>query len=58
MFARAHLVVALQLVQDYKGELPFVHYLKQYFSTHKNMARAIVNRSRSFVIAGSGWAAH
>ena len=35
MFARAHLVVALQLVQDYKGELPFVHYLKQYFSTHK-----------------------
>lgn len=35
MFARAHLQVALQLVQEYKGEMPFVHHLKQYFSTHK-----------------------
>ncbi|GAB2664240.1 RsmB/NOP family class I SAM-dependent RNA methyltransferase [Flavihumibacter cheonanensis] len=35
MFARAHLVVALQLVQGYTGHIPFVHHLKQYFSTHK-----------------------
>ena len=35
MFARAHLVVALQLVQGYIGDIPFVHHLKQYFSTHK-----------------------
>lgn len=35
MFARAHVGIAVQLVQAYKGELPFVHYLKNYFSSHK-----------------------
>jgi 16S rRNA (cytosine967-C5)-methyltransferase len=35
MFATAHLQTALYLVQSYKGEVPFVHFVKQYFSTHK-----------------------
>ena len=35
MFAKAHLQTALLLVQAYKGEMPFVHYAKQYFSSHK-----------------------
>lgn len=35
MFARAHVGIAIQLVQGYKGELPFVHYLKQYFTSNK-----------------------
>lgn len=35
MFARAHVAIAIQLVQGYKGELPFVHYLKQYFTSNK-----------------------
>ncbi|MBC6490219.1 Fmu (Sun) domain-containing protein [Flavihumibacter stibioxidans] len=35
MFAKAHLQAAIKLVTGYKGEMPFVHYLKQYFSTNK-----------------------
>lgn len=35
MYARAHVATALQLVQQYNGDLPFVHQLKQYFSLHK-----------------------
>lgn len=35
MFAQAHLQTALQLVESYKGGLPFVHFTKQYFSSHK-----------------------
>lgn len=35
MFAKAHLQTALLLVQAYKGEMPFVHYAKQYFSSNK-----------------------
>jgi 16S rRNA (cytosine967-C5)-methyltransferase len=35
MFAAAHLLTALQLVEAYRGELPFAIYAKQYFSTHK-----------------------
>lgn len=35
MYAAAHLQTALQLVQAYKGEVPFVHYSKAYFSAHK-----------------------
>lgn len=35
MFAAAHVQVALQLVQAYSGDMPFVHYSRQYFSTHK-----------------------
>lgn len=35
MYAAAHLQTALQLVQSYKGEVPFVHYSKAYFSAHK-----------------------
>lgn len=35
MFARAHLNTAIQLLHTYKGEMPFVHFLKNYFSTNK-----------------------
>ncbi|MBZ5859185.1 RsmB/NOP family class I SAM-dependent RNA methyltransferase [Flavihumibacter profundi] len=35
MFAAAHVQTALQLVQSYKGDMPFVHYSKTYFSAHK-----------------------
>lgn len=35
MYAAAHLQTALQLVQSYKGEVPFVHFSKAYFSSHK-----------------------
>lgn len=35
MYAAAHLQTALQLVQAYKGDVPFVHYSKAYFSAHK-----------------------
>lgn len=35
MFAAAHVQTALILVQSYKGEMPFVHFSKSYFSLHK-----------------------
>ena len=35
MYAKAHLQVALSLVKTYQGETPFVHHLRQYFTTHK-----------------------
>ena len=35
MFAAAHVQTALQLVQAFKGELPFAQYAKAYFSNHK-----------------------
>ncbi|GAO41237.1 hypothetical protein [Flavihumibacter petaseus] len=35
MFAAAHFQTALQLVQTYRGEVPFAHFLKAYFSQHK-----------------------
>lgn len=35
MYAEAHLQTALQLVQAYRGEMPFTHYARQYFATHK-----------------------
>lgn len=35
MFAAAHVQTALQLVQAFKGEMPFAQYSKAYFSNHK-----------------------
>ncbi|MFT4023129.1 MAG: Fmu (Sun) domain-containing protein, partial [Flavihumibacter sp.] len=35
MYAEAHLQTALQLLQAYRGDIPFPHYARQYFSVHK-----------------------
>lgn len=35
MFARQYVQTALQLVQRYQGDLPFVHFLKEYFKANK-----------------------
>lgn len=35
MYAEAHLQTALLLVNTYRGELPFPHFARQYFASHK-----------------------
>ncbi|MGC4231404.1 MAG: Fmu (Sun) domain protein [Niabella sp.] len=32
---RSHLNTAVSIVEQYKGEVPFVHFIKKYFSAHK-----------------------